>query len=246
MQPGAQATVTQQNRVGSRADSGTRRRISRHIEHLGSADQKVASRAEGYLIRYGARALEPLMAACGGADPQVRYRAVWALGQIGDSRAFETILRLTDDSDKAVRYDAALALGCLGDSRGVAPLIDRMLCPDPEGSADCAAANGLVRLGAAALPSLIPLLASSDEATLCSVSRVLGGIGDEWAVEPIARLLTDEREDVRISAVEALADMGTETCLSLIAERLSDPSITVRRHAHYWHRELRDHPPRAE
>src|SRR5450755_4558821 len=90
-------------------------RISKHIHDLGSADQKVSLRAEGYLLRwYGVRALEPLIAACSDPNMQVRYRSAWVLGYTHDSRAYETILQVTRDPDGFVRYDAAIALGILG------------------------------------------------------------------------------------------------------------------------------------
>ena len=40
------------------------------------------------LVEAGERAVEPLIAALeGNPDPQVRFKAAWALGKIGDGRA---------------------------------------------------------------------------------------------------------------------------------------------------------------
>lgn len=95
----------------------TRRRIVRHIETLSSSNDKTAQNAERRLIRFGTKAVEAFLVATSSPDPQVRYRAVWALGKIGDRRAFAAICALTEDADEAVRYDATLALGELADPR---------------------------------------------------------------------------------------------------------------------------------
>lgn len=86
------------------------RRIEQLIADLGCLDQRVALRAEGRLIRIGVPALEALMSATASANARVRFRAVWALGQIGDPRALPVVLDLTDDPDARVAYDAAAVL----------------------------------------------------------------------------------------------------------------------------------------
>ena len=100
-----------------------KRRIRRHIENLGSVDERVATKAEACLIRYyGPRAFDELRDACHDPNAAVRFRAVWALAQTRATSAYETILALTEDPDQRVRYDATVALGVLGDARAVEPL----------------------------------------------------------------------------------------------------------------------------
>jgi HEAT repeat protein len=87
--------------------AATRRRIRRHIEKLGHADDAVSHRAMRYLIRYyGARALGELIEVSGSNNPVVRYRAARTLGHTRDPRAFEPLLRLVEDPAPAVREDA--------------------------------------------------------------------------------------------------------------------------------------------
>ncbi len=97
----------------------TRRRIAGHIDRLGDADSQTAHNAERHLIRFGTNAVDALLIAAADPNPQVRYRAVWALGKSRQGRAFEVICALTEDADEAVRYDATRALGELGDLRAV-------------------------------------------------------------------------------------------------------------------------------
>ena len=105
------------------ADS--RRRIARHIDDLGSDVETLAINAERHLIRYGARAVDALMqAALDSPNPQVRFRAVFALGKIGDSRALDCLMRCAQDSDPRVAHDAVVALGDLADPRAVTPLLE--------------------------------------------------------------------------------------------------------------------------
>jgi len=103
----------------------TRRRIAGHIVNLSSADDKTAQAAERCLIHFGPKAVDALLVAASDPRPQVRYRAVWALGKSGAARAFPVICALTEDEDEAVRYDATLALGELGDPRAV-PFLEEL------------------------------------------------------------------------------------------------------------------------
>src|SRR5512138_3778617 len=86
-----------------------RARIQYHISRLGSAVITDAVRAERNLIRwYAAEAVPQLIEATRSRSAQVRLRAGWALGCIGDGRAFDTLARLIEDQDEDVRYDALI------------------------------------------------------------------------------------------------------------------------------------------
>lgn len=100
----------------------TVKRIENHIVALGDPNPTKSYQAERRLIRFGSKAVPNLTEAAASPDPQVRFRAVWALGKIRDVYAYETILRLTQDADDAVAYDATLALAELGDVRALEPL----------------------------------------------------------------------------------------------------------------------------
>lgn len=216
-----------------------KRRIGQHIANLNDPDNKVSSNAEWYLIRYyGIRAFEPLVEACSHPNPIVRLRAAWVLGHTHDPRAYETILRLTEDPDGKVRYDAAIALGILGDIRSVASLIALMSSPDDQSCIDSAAAMGLVRLGRPAVSSLLPLLQSGTPSLRRMAASVLGGIGDDVAIEPLATLLSDDEPDARIAGIEALAEIAIPRCRILIRGCLTDRSTEVQENASYWYEEL--------
>ncbi len=71
-----------------------------------------------------------------------------------------------------------------------------------------AAASALTRLGAAAVPALLPPLASDRPEVRCAVADVLGEIGDRRAALALADLLADPDANVRVCAAEALGKMG--------------------------------------
>ena|SRR5579883_2898429 len=130
----------------------TRRRIEAHIANLGDEDQNIALSAQRRLIRFGTKAVDALTKACESANPQVRYRAVWALGKIGDNCAYGTILRLTNDPAGEVSYDAFMALGVLGDERAIVPLADKVRHAAIEDVNASAAAMALSKFGEKAIP----------------------------------------------------------------------------------------------
>ncbi len=215
------------------------KRIQQHIETLNSLDQKLAYRAQGYLMRYyGSRALEPLIAACDHPNYNVRFRAAWALAHTRDPCAYETLLRLTRDPAPEVRYDAAVGLGILGDERAIEPLIELMSTPDLEHSVDGAAAMGLERLGEPAVPALLALLQSATPSVRVTVAYTLGGIGDASAIEPLSRLLLEEEDGLRIAGIESLAEIGGVECFALIQTCLEDVSERVCENAVHWCKEL--------
>lgn len=133
-------------KINAPLSSDSRRRIAKHIDNLGSPDDKTAQQAERYLIRFGRKGVEPLIEVASSPDPQVRFRAVWALGKSRDSRALPTILHLTDDPDERVCYDAILALGELGDTRAVPVLGEIARRPSDPAALDSAARSALKKL----------------------------------------------------------------------------------------------------
>lgn len=67
------------------------------------------------LEKFGTPALDYLHKALADDDKWVRYAAVDALGNIGDSRSVPHVTKLLGDSDQDVRFAAADTLGRIGD-----------------------------------------------------------------------------------------------------------------------------------
>jgi len=57
-------------------------------------------------------------------DPNERYQAASALGQLGDPKALPTLIRALDDNDANVHITAAWAVGKIGDLNAIQNLLD--------------------------------------------------------------------------------------------------------------------------
>jgi hypothetical protein len=67
--------------------------------------------------RLGPAAFDPLVSALKHEEAEVRSKAAFHLGLLGDPRALEFIIPLLKDVEYTVRAEAAGALGRLGDQR---------------------------------------------------------------------------------------------------------------------------------
>jgi HEAT repeat protein len=178
------------------------------------------------------------MEAASSPNPQVRFRAAWALGEGGDASAFETLLHLTRDPDAAVAYDAIVALGNSGDMRALEPLLELLLQEHERPEVSGAAGMALQRLGNDAVPRLIQALQEARGEICQKLLYALGSIEDERAIQAVSRFLEDPSPDTRIAAVESLASLNTPECLDLIRPLAQDEDASVREVAVYWVAEI--------
>jgi HEAT repeat protein len=167
-------------------------------------------------------------------DSNVRGKAAYALGRIGDSRAVEPLIRalsnedsyLSDgaakaltkigelaveplikalnNSDRLVRMYVVEALCKIGDSRAVEPLIKAL--NDSDRLVRYLAATALCKIDdSRVVEPLIAVARSTDNITVRrDVVEALCKIGDSRAVEPLTRALNDTSESVRKSVTEAV------------------------------------------
>jgi hypothetical protein len=88
----------------------------------------------------GTSAVEPLIGALGDERKLVRFGAVFALGQIGDTRAVDSLAAALKDNDEDVRWLAAVDLGKIGDIRATGPLLAALRDTSPRVRSMAAAA----------------------------------------------------------------------------------------------------------
>lgn len=203
---------------------------------------------------------EPLMSLLGGGDDALRHLAIELLlvtstpeevlegvlefarnlvGWLRD-RIMETLLTLGDDilepaikllnhPDETVRTMALVLAERFDDPRVVQPVCK--LLSEPDWWLRISACDTLGRLkNKDAVPYLVRAL-KDDECRWAAIGA-LAQIGSEQAIEPLARLLTDKRPEVRVEVVRALgrlANAGGYDLLQHVADR--DPVTAVRSQA---------------
>jgi HEAT repeat protein len=149
--------------------------------------------------------LSPLVEFLNGEDADLRMQAALALGEQRDARAAPELLNALGDEDANVRYHAIEALGKLRAAEaadalaGVAETRDFFLA--------FPALDALKRIGdARVVPRVVPLL--EDEMLREAAAELLGAVGDEEVVAPLAALLNapDAPTHAAARALAALHD----------------------------------------
>jgi hypothetical protein len=121
--------------------------------------------------------LEPILKDLDSADDSVRWRAVLALGALGNGSrpAFLALLQAMGDEDEAVRRAAVAALGRLGtEAREAVPALIGTLRDDMLREA---AADSLVRIGLPAVPGLLEAMNQGTSAVRWQAAEALTRIG---------------------------------------------------------------------
>ena len=171
----------------------------------GSDEEREAAVQE--MSRLGEAVVEPLAAHLAGApEADARWWAARALAEIGAQAAVGPLVQALDDAEPDVRACAALALGQIGAGSAAAALVARLA--DDSAFVAGIAADALTMIGTPAVEALVASLQAPQAHARLLAVRALGHIGDEWAVEPLCRLLDDPSYLVRYHVEEALEALG--------------------------------------
>ncbi len=134
-------------------------------------------------------------------DADLRMQAALALGEQRDSTVVPALLDALNDADMNVRFHVIEALGKLNDSRAVDPLIE--IAKSGKFFLSFPAIEALKDIGdASTAVSLRELL--SIESLQEPVAEVLGALGDETAIAPLASVINTSPDGVIVPA-KALA-----------------------------------------
>ncbi|BEQ13569.1 HEAT repeat domain-containing protein [Desulfoferula mesophila] len=112
-----------------------------------------------------------VMELAGSSCRQVRAVAVYALGEMGESRAVELLVILLQDPDRHIRRIAVRALGKIGDPRALEPLAAVLVNDNEDLSVRCAAAWALGGLGDPRAHEALRSAANSPHGRLNRASR---------------------------------------------------------------------------
>ncbi|MHB9134167.1 MAG: HEAT repeat domain-containing protein [Armatimonadota bacterium] len=150
-------------------------------------------------------AVDALIKAAKDKSPGVRRAAITALGLIGEPRVVEILLSALNDDKRGVKLAVVTALGDIGNSRAVEPLTAGLRDKDPD--IRKAATASMVKLGAAAVDTLIGAINDPDEYLRQESMRALGHIKDPRAINPLLAILKVRGPDYKIAA-DALEELG--------------------------------------
>lgn len=101
------------------------------INKFRSEDWQSREHARKTLDKIGKPAVGPLITALEDNDAEVRWRAAYSLGEMGDTRAIEPLAELLKDEDRRVCYRAIEALGKIESSQAAESIITVLTDENP-------------------------------------------------------------------------------------------------------------------
>ena len=175
--------------------------------------------------------LETLLRDLDDADDGLRADAAYDLGFTGGRRAVDALRAALSDRSPEVRRRSAEALARLGEPSAVPELVDRL--GDEETLVRAAAAAALEFLGTSSVGALADAVADGtgrrrpSDRVLAAVT-LLGRVGDERAIDPLAGLLRDGPAESRAAAARALGALGLGHGIPPLRAALLDRDAAVR------------------
>jgi HEAT repeat protein len=120
------------------------------------------------LTQQGAAALPSLFNSLRGDNVDTRWRAIVALGWIGDPESIPVLIDRLADQDWGVRHSALWALGMIRDTKVIEPLLKSLYAPESEEQIRYVTAMGLLNQQA---PEITSLLQTDTQAEDEKISR---------------------------------------------------------------------------
>ncbi len=189
--------------------------LSPLLDALARGDDEAAESAVADLLQKGAASPEIFLPLLESPDPEARWWALRALGEVPHPRAFAALLEALRAPEPEIRQCAALGLlhharrGLEEEaaSQAVAALVpllegrDRLLAS--------LARDALASVGARAVPALLETLQEGTPAARLEAMRALARIGDQRALPAMFAALTeDDTALLQHWAEEGLEKMG--------------------------------------
>ena len=154
-----------------------------------------------------AKSVKHLLEALKDSDWWVRSRAADALGRIGGPRVIDAVLQLVKDPDEDIRRAAIEILNQAKDPRAGEALLQATR--DEDWWVSERAVDALAEIGSkSAIPRLLEMLREGRVKTLPVVVRALGKLGDTQLTGTLIPLLSRPEREVRIEALQALANVA--------------------------------------
>jgi len=175
------------------------------LTDLTSGDEARAEEAVPLLIGLGEEAVPALLDLTHSADADQRWWGLRVLAQSPHSRA-EWLIPFLNDPAPEVRQCAALGLAARPDEGAVQPLIRAL--SDKDGMVGNLAVNALVKIGSAAVPSLIEVVKNAPQSARIHALRALAEIRDHRAIPVMMQVMGEDSALLQHWAKEGLERLG--------------------------------------
>ena len=174
---------------------------------LTSGNESRAERAVPALIELGDEAIPALRELTRSSDVDHRWWALRVLAQSPQAQAGWLVPFLSDPA-REVRQCAALGLALKPDDNAVEPLV-RVLS-DEDSMVSSLAVNALVKIGQAAVPSLIDVVKGASQSARIHALRALAEIRDHRAIPVMMKVMEEDSVLLQHWAKEGLDRLGLD------------------------------------
>lgn len=183
-------------------------RLDDLLNDLTSGEEERAERAVAPLAELGEEAIPALLDLARSPDADSRWWAVRTLAQSPLCRTGWLFPFLAGDPAPEVRQCAALGLAGKADESATQPLVEAL--SDADGMVGSLAATALVRIGSAAVPSLIDVVKGSVQSARILALRALAEIKDHRAIPIMMKVMEEDSALLQHWAKEGLDRLGLD------------------------------------
>lgn len=178
------------------------------LNDLISGDERLAESAVVSLVELGEDAIPALMSLAQSPEADSRWWAVRTLAQSPLCRTEWLVPFLSNDPAPEVRQCAALGLTIQPDESATQPLVHAL--NDEDDMVANLAGNALVKIGSAAVPSLIEVVKNSKQSVRIHALRALAEIRDHRAIPVMMKVMNEESVLLQHWAKEGLNNLGLD------------------------------------
>jgi len=178
------------------------------LDDLKSGDEARAEGAVIGLIEVGENAIPSLLEMTRSENVDFRWWALRTLAQSPHCRTEWLVPFLMNDPAPEVRQCVALGLAEMPDESAIIPLVHAL--SDADSMVGSLAANALVKIGKAAVPSLIETVTSGTQSARINALRALAEIKDHRAIKIMMQVMQEDSALLQHWAREGLDRLGLD------------------------------------
>lgn len=177
------------------------------LNDLTGGSETRAERAVPELIDLGQEAIPALLDLTQSAEVDHRWWGLRVLAQSPYSQA-EWLVPFLNDPAREVRQCAALGLALKPAESAIQPLVQAL--SDEDSMVSSLAVNALVKIGNAAVPSLIDIVKNSRQSARIHALRALAEIRDHRAIPVMMKVMEEDSALLQHWAKEGLDRLGLD------------------------------------